>query len=236
MSEPIRVKGDATAVSVWDEASEWTRVQQSLRIAQWPEWHEALLERSDLHGLVGGTALVRQYRLMLIPPRAGWNDRANRGTALAWAISEHHKHVNVVRRFLDDKKPRYQGLGMREHHLWPDRTEMGPRNRSRRVLLVCGMRDACWARAAGAFAFTTTGGVMNWPKVDHWSYGRRFVLCFDQGEQVYAERLAERLLAHSAREATVIEPPVKDLAELGEARGVGAVRKFLDNIKQPAEA
>src|SRR6185312_3697539 len=109
---------------------------------------------------------------------------------------------------------RYMGLGGRGHQIWPDRAGM-PKD----ALLVCGMRDACWARAAGVEAHTTTGGVQNWPDIPSWCRKRRFTLCFDAGEEKYAQQLTNRLLDHRAL-AVAILPMLdgfKDLAELGEA-------------------
>jgi len=61
MSKSIRVRGDLTDVSIWDDRRERSGVPADLRIERWYEWWQALLERPDLHGLVAGRRLIECF-------------------------------------------------------------------------------------------------------------------------------------------------------------------------------
>src|SRR5262245_62950090 len=39
----------------------------AMKVERWQEWHQLLLDRPHLHGIVGGTRLVEKYELMLVP-------------------------------------------------------------------------------------------------------------------------------------------------------------------------
>jgi hypothetical protein len=185
-AEPIIVGGDATDISVWDDRAERTGTPASLQTDKWPAWRAALLARPELHDHLGGTAIVRDLRLMFVPPMS-WPDRVNRSASIGFPITrDGGQPVNVVRRYLDDKTPKYKGLAGCGHHVWPD---IGGWRKVRSwhppLLLVCGMRDVCFARAAGLSAYTNTGGVEGWlaSGIESATYRRRFVVCLDRGEE-----------------------------------------------------
>jgi hypothetical protein len=224
----IIAKGDASDISDWTESS-YSGPPADMHTELWHEWHIALRERSDLHWLVGGRKVVLAYRLMYVPPMwSGDQYPLVRGYAIGWPILERGLPVNLVRRYLDNKERRYKVLAGRGHYLWPDISQL-LRKRTP-GLLVCGMRDCCWARRAGFDAYTTTGGVSNWQFLtDAPLRGRQLTVCFDNGEQEYAEYLARKLRVIDSADVRVIAPPegIKDIAELGQERGLQAVREHL---------
>jgi hypothetical protein len=182
-----------------------------------------------MHGLLGGRKVVAKHRLMALPPGA-FGERLRISPAIGFPVRDMGRPVNVIRRFLDQIDPRYKGLlGRSTRYLWPDRRLL-PRKGN--VVLVAGMRDACFARAARIPAWTTTGGVGNWPEVGDWAAGREFTLCFDAKEQGAAGRLAARLVESGARRACLIPPPqgYKDIAELGEREGLAAIQDLLQGV------
>lgn len=239
--------GDVSEVSEWGE-SERTDHYAPLRCDKWEEWHAALLEQSDLWPFVGGEQVVKNYSLMFIPPMS-WPDKNNRGPAIGWPIYDSGKAVNVVRRFLDSKSPRYQGLSGRGIQIWPDVAYMD--YLTSEILLVTGMRDASVCIAAGVMpTFTTTGGVNSWTSgqtnIEHWAQGHRFTVCFDIGEERWADHVADRLVEVGARSARVLSlsrvlgrnaaRDVKDLADIAETSSITALRKVirLGCVRSPA--
>jgi hypothetical protein len=177
---------------------------------------------------------------MFIPPMA-WPDRINRGPSIGWPVFVGGSPRNVVRRFLDDKEPRYQGLPGRGIQIWPDVAAMQQYDATRgELLLVTGMRDAANCIAAGFPTWTTTGGVGSWIKntcPDNWAPGRRFSLCFDAGEEQWAEHLADYLIDVGAKSVRVLSltnllgartaKGIKDLSDLAETESLKSLRKII---------
>jgi hypothetical protein len=197
-----------------------------LCLRDWGEWHRKLLADHQLHDLLGGRKVVAKHRLMLLPCGA-FSERLRISPAIGFPVRDLGRPVNVIRRFLDQQDPRYKGLLGRGHYLWPDRRLLP--SEGGRVVLVAGMRDACWARAARIPAWTTTGGVGNWPEVGDWARDREFTLCFDAKEQGAAGRLAGRLVEAGAVRVCLVPPPqgYKDIAELGQRGGLAAIQQLL---------
>lgn len=227
--------GDVSSVSVWSEP-EVVSQPAPLRVRQWDAWHESMLRATELHQPVGGIEVVERYSLMLIPPQS-WPEKINRGPAIGWPIFQAGKAVNVVRRFLDNKEPRYAGLPGRGVQIWPDVKSMNGHDEE--LLLVTGMRDASCCIAAGINTYTATGGVNSWVKAtncDSWGPGRRFSICFDIGEELWAENLASHLVGVGAKSVRVLtlkkligecEPGIKDLADIAETQSLRTLRKVI---------
>lgn len=196
-----------------------------LKTDKWPAWHADLMARPELHALVGGTRLVRRYELMFVPADAWRNNRA----ALAWPILDYGQPVNLVRRFFNGEPP-YANAQHGKIGLWPDVMEM-PDDKT--IVLVAGMRDASFARAARVYAYTTTAGVSSWSRLNEWAPGRDFVLAFDEGESHMATNVRRRLLDNNAKSARILTMPpgIKDLAKLGERQGLPAIKRLVTRAK-----
>ena len=192
-----------------------------LDLHKWNSWHEALLERSIYHSMLGGVEVVRSFRLMYIGPEFDRNGRA----AIGFPVRRYGRPVNIIRRYFEGE-PRYRSAKNGRLALWPDVADMS--DYIHPVVLVAGMRDACFALAARLDAYSTTAGAASWP-VDDWAEGRRFTLAFDRGEEQPACQLASRLFAKGADSVSILTMPqgVKDLAELGERKGLDELKRFL---------
>jgi hypothetical protein len=127
---------------------------------------------------------------MLVPPNS-WPELINRSASIGFPITQDGGFpVNVVRRYLDAKAPKYKGLSGCGHHVGPDIGGWrGARSGHSPLLLVCGMRDVCFARAAELNAHTNTGGVEGWLKLDvsrGVAANKSFAICLDRGEEWFA--------------------------------------------------
>ena len=217
----VQLLGDFSDISIWNDAFEVEGPAAPFRTREYPRWERALLKSEGHLHLVGGEAIARQLGLMLIE-RGAWND--GRGGSLGFPVYEDGQLVNLVRRFLDAKEPRYQGLRGRGHQFWPDRTMLPPIDEP--ILLVCGMRDVCTARKYGVHAFSTTGGVNYWPEewLEWLAAGRHFKVMFDVGEETFALDLVRKLRAAGSASAWMrrLPPPLRageDLTDLDRIFG-----------------
>jgi len=228
--------GDVSDVSEWGD-SEPAAQPAPLRLKRWEEWHQELLQQDTLWQYVGGLDVICEHSLLFIPPGA-WPEKTNRGPSIGWPIYVNDEPVNIMRRFLDDKLPRYKGLPGRGVQLWPDVASLNGDDEEK--LLVTGMRDASCCIAAGVPTWTTTGGVESWTgaiDIESWGPGRRWSICFDVGEEIWAENLADHLTSIKAKSVRVLSlkrllgeraaQGIKDLADLAETESLRAVRKTI---------
>src|SRR4051794_331067 len=110
----IKLAGSFEAVSSWDLTDERTGPPASLREREWRHWHKLLKKQPKLVSALGGRDIANSLFLMYIPPGSFPSPRV-RGAALGWPVRAGGEWVNLIRRYLDDREPRYQGLGGRGH-------------------------------------------------------------------------------------------------------------------------